>query len=253
MVKKTLTTADKRAAENLRRLWNEWQSKRVERGLKRLSQEDAGDQLDMTQGAVSQYLRGLVPLGTEATLRFAKLLGVSPQEIRPDFVAGDFITIGGRGGRTDHVRPVRPSSRHIPIINYIQAGAPKTVVDDYAAGNGFDDIEIDAELAEELGDYAFTLVVEGTSMLPDYEPGDLVIIDPDVAPIPGDDVVAKFDNEEKATLKRYRPRGQDENGYPIIELRPLNDDWPPQIIDAKRPGRIIGPVIEQRKRKRRRR
>lgn len=41
----------------------------------------------MTQAAVSQYLRGTIPLGYGATLKFAQLLGVSPSEIRPDLDA----------------------------------------------------------------------------------------------------------------------------------------------------------------------
>lgn len=71
--------ADKAAADNLRRIWDrrkkEW----------RITQAWAADHLDMTEGAISNYLRGRMPLGVEATLRWAKLLKVDPLEIRPDF------------------------------------------------------------------------------------------------------------------------------------------------------------------------
>ena len=37
-----------------------------------------------TQASVSHYLNGTTPLNTDATLKFASLLGVKPEEIRPD-------------------------------------------------------------------------------------------------------------------------------------------------------------------------
>ncbi len=97
-----------------------------------------------------------------------------------------------------------------------------------------------------LGPRAFALIVEGESMTPGFSPGDKVIFDPDLAPRPGDFVVAKLDEEEKATFKKYRPRGQDRDGNVVIELVPLNDDWPTLSIDAANPGRVVAPMVEHR-------
>lgn len=78
------TEADRVAAANLSRIWKE----KAERlGL---TQEKAAAALGnpgkegITQGAVSQYLRGKIPCRAVATYRFAKLLRVRPLEIRPD-------------------------------------------------------------------------------------------------------------------------------------------------------------------------
>lgn len=82
-------------------------------------------------------------------------------------------------------------------------------------------------------------------MLPDFRPGDRIIVDPTVAPMPGDFVVAK-NGEEEATFKKYRPRGIDENGNDVFELIPLNDDYAPMRSD-KQPISIIGTMIEHRR------
>ena len=79
MRKKTLDVAETDAAQRLRDIWDK---KKV---TLRLTQEKAADALGFsTQATVSQYLRGSIPLNTDATLKFAALLGVKPEEIRPD-------------------------------------------------------------------------------------------------------------------------------------------------------------------------
>ena len=82
-------------------------------------------------------------------------------------------------------------------------------------------------------------------MLPDFKPGDRIIVDPAVAPQPGDFVVAKNGHDE-ATFKKYRPRATDAAGNIIFELVPLNEDYPTMRSDTT-PMRIIGTMVEYRK------
>ena len=56
-------------------------------------------------------------------------------------------------------------------------------------------------------------------MLPDFRPGDRVLIDPDVSPRPGDFVAAR-NTKQEATFKKYRVRGIDEVGQEVFELIP---------------------------------
>jgi transcriptional regulator with XRE-family HTH domain len=74
-----ITAADLDAAKRLREIWEREQAARPG-----LTQESAALDMKMTQGAVSQFLLGKVALGVGATLKFAKLLAVSPLQIRPD-------------------------------------------------------------------------------------------------------------------------------------------------------------------------
>jgi transcriptional regulator with XRE-family HTH domain len=66
--------------EAARRLLDLWRA-RKEVGL---TQQQAAERLGVTAATVSQYLHGFIPLGTDAMIRWATLLGVSPDEIRPD-------------------------------------------------------------------------------------------------------------------------------------------------------------------------
>jgi SOS-response transcriptional repressor LexA len=115
----------------------------------------------------------------------------------------------------------------------------------YAPGDGFA-IEY---TTQKLSRWAFGLEVEGTSMLPIFQPGDRIIVDPDLSPNPGDYVVAR-NGSNQATFKKYRPRGMDANGEMIFELVPLNDDYPTLRSDNDHLI-VIGVVTEHRKQLRR--
>lgn len=156
----------------------------------------------------------------------------------------------GPGYDTGNIRPVQDDVRRVPVVNYIQAGDPELVVDAYAMGGGMDFIGIDEELAAMLGPNAFALVVTGDSMAPEIRAGDIVIVDPAIPHSPGDIVVAKVNGDTEATLKKYRARGHDDCGE-VFELVPINDDYATIVCDANNPGRIVGPVIEHRRRFRR--
>lgn len=85
---RTITAADKRAAEELRKIW---QSAKKEDA--KLTQETLAALFGCSQGMISHYMNARTALGPVATLKFARIFGVDPQAIRPDFefkvVAGD--------------------------------------------------------------------------------------------------------------------------------------------------------------------
>lgn len=138
--------------------------------------------------------------------------------------------------------------RFIPLLNFVQAGEPTTVIDDYAKGAGAREVQLDDVMARECGQYTFALEISGKSMLPDFRDGDVVVIDPQQSWGPGDIVIAKLDSEDRATLKKYRARGQDANGNDVFDLVPLNEDYATVRVDRENPGRVIGPVVEHRRR-----
>jgi SOS-response transcriptional repressor LexA len=127
------------------------------------------------------------------------------------------------------------------LISYVQAGLWREVVDPYAPGAGDD--ELLTQLS--LGPHAFALTIHGTSMLPEFREGDIILVDPDVLPTPGDFVVAR-NAENEATFKKYRSRGVNERGENIIELVPLNPDFPTLRSDTT-PIQIIGTMMEHRR------
>ncbi|HCD2799542.1 TPA: helix-turn-helix domain-containing protein [Escherichia coli] len=67
------------ASKNLKAAWN------ARKKELKLTQELAAELLGFeSQGTVSQYLNGKIPVNTDAALKFAALLKVKPEDIRED-------------------------------------------------------------------------------------------------------------------------------------------------------------------------
>jgi SOS-response transcriptional repressor LexA len=145
-----------------------------------------------------------------------------------------------------NVSYARLGGRPIPVISPVQAGLMTDMETPYPVGAGFDIIYSDDD---DLSAFAFGLEIEGLSMMPDFRPGDRVIIDPELAPNPGDFVVAK-NGGNQATFKKYRPRGVGADGNEIFELVPLNEDFASMRSDVTS-LQVIGVMTEHRKRFRR--
>ncbi len=166
-------------------------------------------------------------------------------------VSVDWLLTGKDGGTTAqtnelttfaNVEPaVIPQGFRVPIISYVQAGHWREMCEQASTFDG--NVEY-VTVSVETGSRAFGLWICGKSMLPLFNEGDLIIVDPDEAPRPGDYVVAKNGSIE-ATFKKYRPRGIDENGQDVFELVPLNDDFPTLHSDRQH-IEIIGVMVEHR-------
>lgn len=144
-----------------------------------------------------------------------------------------------------NVRPTPLGMRSYPVISRVQAGLLREIAVPYGPGDGFD-VEFGDDDASQ---WSFFLEIEGDSMLPDFRPGDRVLIDPDVSPRPGDFVAAR-NTKQEATFKKYRVRGIDESGQEVFELVPLNDDYPVMRSDEHHLV-VIGTMIEHRRKFRR--
>ncbi|NBM55724.1 S24 family peptidase [Proteus sp. G2669] len=81
-------------------------------------------------------------------------------------------------------------------------------------------------------------------MEPDFKSGDVIIVDPEIKPHPGEFIVAA-NHEREATFKKYRPTRIDANNNEHFKLVPLNNDYP--IISSENtPLMIIGTMIGHR-------
>lgn len=164
------------------------------------------------------------------------LLVLSPEEHR------SLSDVAEDGASLSNVEPaVIPQGARVPILSYVQAGNWREICEQ---ATGFDGNVEYVTASVDIGPRGFGLWLRGNSMTPQFNEGDLVIVDPDEQPRPGDFVVAKNGSEE-ATFKKYRPRGIDENGQEVFELVPLNDDYPPMHSDRQH-IEIIGVMVEHR-------
>ncbi|QJD94183.1 S24 family peptidase [Duganella dendranthematis] len=174
-------------------------------------------------------------------------LSLDKVESTPEVISGKLPPLSERKEEFDiNVAAAALGKRVIPVISAIQAGALKEITQPYEVGDGFAAIFTD----ETYSQWAFALVIEGHSMSPEFMPGDIVVIEPEWEPRPGEYVAAKNGREE-ATFKKYRPRGIDKDGKEVFELAPLNDDYPTLRSDTEQ-LRIIGVMAEHRRKARRR-
>lgn len=93
------------------------------------------------------------------------------------------------------------------------------------------------------------LIVRDDSMAPTYRVGDTIIVDRSALPAPGDDVIAEVAGTR--VLRRYHLRGLDSKGHPAFDLLAENPDFPTLSVNSNHPGRVLGVVIEHRRKLRR--
>ncbi|MEL4241170.1 helix-turn-helix domain-containing protein [Shewanella xiamenensis] len=83
----------------------------------------------------------------------------------------------------------------------------------------------------------FVLKVQGISMEPTFRDGDLIFVDPEVEWRHGAYVVARLNDQNEATFKQLVIEGSHKF------LKPLNPNWPEQLIPINGNCEIVGVVI----------
>lgn len=130
------------------------------------------------------------------------------------------------------------AEREYPLISSVRAGRWHEIRDNYELGDGERFIK-----SSYIGGRAFFLRVDGDSMEPTFELGDLILVDPDKAALAGDFVVAKDTGTQEATFKKLTYDGG------RYFLKPENRQY--QAIEIDDPAiRIIGRVVRHVKKER---
>jgi len=171
----------------------------------------------LTQVAIRNYMRGIKIPNAQALIKLSRSLSTT----------ADYLLTGS---------PLRPD--RIPLLSRIPGGEPK----------GWTDGEYPPGYAEEYisrGDItdpnAFALIVEGNSMSPRINSGDIVIISPNTE-VTNRSIAAVAINDEDRTLKKVVYLTEEK-----VLLQPENEDYKPLICDLNK-IRIIGKVVERRER-----
>ena len=152
----------------------------------------------------------------------------------------EYLTDGIMDGGDNFEKLPKKPVRYAPVLNYVQAGEFCEYHDD-AISDEFEPISGDG-----YSDNVYWIRLQGESMAPDFQSGELVLIDPDMQPNPADYVIALRKGQKRVTFKKWRPRGFDEDtGQEYSQLIPSNPDFP--IIDSRFvPFTICGVAIERK-------
>ncbi|WP_173634381.1 LexA family protein [Paramixta manurensis] len=136
--------------------------------------------------------------------------------------------------RNVNVAETSSHQRLIPLIDWVQAGAFTEV------GSYPEDSYEYYPCPANLSDKAYALRVEGESMIPRFEPGDIIYIDPSQRQkINGKFVIARLVNENSTTFKQL----QIIDGK--IYLQALNPNYTPEMkfTHVNQDCEIIGTVV----------
>jgi SOS-response transcriptional repressor LexA len=174
-----------------------------------------GRRTGLTQVAIRNYLRGIKVPNAQALVKLSEALSTTT----------DYLLTG---------TPTRPD--RIPLLSKIPGGNPVAWSDgEYPAGFG----EEFLDRGDVSDPNAFALIVDGDSMSPRINSGDIVIISPNT-PVINRSIAAVAINHEERTLKTviFLPKGK-------ILLQPENEKYPPLVFEEEQVT-FIGRVIERR-------
>lgn len=126
--------------------------------------------------------------------------------------------------------------RPVPVISWVTAGRWEAVCDNFQPGDADDWIETEVK-----GKNVFALKIKGDSMEPEFNEGEIVIVNPHVEAKSGDYVVVK-NNEDEATFKQLKIYGE------TTVLHPLNPKYPDIELKKGVHYHIVGKIVEKKKR-----
>jgi len=171
----------------------------------------------LTQVAIRNYMRGIKVPNAQALIKLARALSTT----------ADYLLTGSS------IRPDR-----IPLLSKIPAGIPAEWTDgEYPVGFGEEFID----RGEVSDPNAFALIVDGDSMKPRINSGDIVIIAPN-APITNRCIAVASVHDRDRTIKTviFLNDGR-------VLLQPENDQYEPIVLDRD-DITFIGRVVERRER-----
>lgn len=196
---------------------------------KKITQQQLADSIGVSKTSVIYWEKDEnIPKHESLTL-LSRILGVTPDWLLKGIEAQNnnsdaLSTTSNNDDILTNVKSSKRRLRKIPVLDFVQAGMWREVAYDGLNPKG----EAYTTYSGSLPEAVFCLEVNGMSMAPDFLPGDEIVVDAALTPKPGSLVVAQEIQHGSATttFKKYRVIGVNEHGVDVIELVPLNPDFP---------------------------
>ena len=199
---------------------------REARSRKRLGQQEIAEALGVTKQLVSHWENARSDLPIATAIKLAALLGVTVQEL---LVGGDKMGAREPIVSAGHVVPLATPSELLEIARGILALERLTTRR-----------HTDAQCSSR----ALSFRVWDRAMVPNFEPGHLVTVDPEVLPEPGDAVAFALLGSSETLFRRYRPQAESRPAMPPLTLRADNDDFEPRLITPAHQPVFLGTLLE---------
>ncbi|CBJ13310.1 putative phage repressor [Legionella longbeachae NSW150] len=114
----------------------------------------------------------------------------------------------------------------IPVLDYKQAAdldnCIQKIKEDVDTRVEF--IPVSSVVSDSIGKNAFALQIKDESMVPEFRINDILILDPETSPKPGDFVVALIEGEQEVIIRKYKQLSASKEAQQF-ELIALNEDW----------------------------
>ncbi|MEZ8095807.1 LexA family protein [Photobacterium swingsii] len=137
----------------------------------------------------------------------------------------------GRNEPDNNVSPGPCIKGQYPLISWVQAGTWSSIYEEPLINA----VRYPCPVA--CSENTFVLRVQGISMEPRFNEGDLIFVDPEAEINSKKFVVARLDDSNEATFKQLIIEGD------MKFLRPLNPNWPEQLIPINGNCTIVGVVV----------
>lgn len=178
---------------------------------------------------INNWERGVRTPGPEEAIQLAKALEISPAYLL---------------GLTDNAEIGVPSKMPgllttVPILDYQEACNPKKALQN----SHIDYIPLSNELKGKISTKTFALRIKDDSMNPLLKVNDIVILDGETEPKPGDIVAAQIKGENEIIVRQYKQISYTGS----FELNPINTNWAKVTVDTEDSGVVIAIVLEIRK------
>lgn len=138
--------------------------------------------------------------------------------------------------------PMVDVSDEVPILSWVAAGSWSNV-----EAVTFDDAIGKVSRPKNLSKNGFALIVRGESMLPKFDPDDIIYVEPQTGLFAlknNDLVIVQCNDDTEATFKQLVLGETSEDMY----LRPLNPNWHEQKMlpmgDCNLVGKVVGKYVE---------
>lgn len=166
------------------------QSRKI-KGLTRKALADLTD--DLKQSRINNWERGERTPGPGEVIQLARALDVSAA----------YLMCLTDQKQSDPLKAIPGLGTLIPLLNVQEAISPKQALKN-AQTEHMTFIPLGIEMSAQLSKSAFALKMQDDSMIPELNSNDILIVDPEKKPQPGQFVVARIADNEEVIIRRYK-------------------------------------------------